>query len=98
MKFDDILEIGIDNQERLYISPLNERFPLIWRSATEVHWDLGKNTLYSPKPREWTYVDWYLHIILVIKKEYACQLLITGNTKWVNISLELKGEIINKHF
>jgi len=43
MKVDEIIEIGIDKLERLYLKPKNEAFPLIYRTATEVHCDLILN-------------------------------------------------------
>mgnify|MGYP000957943064 CR=1 FL=1 len=39
MTIDKILEIGIDEKERIFIKPDKERFTLIYRTATEVHWD-----------------------------------------------------------
>lgn len=92
MTTDNILEIGIDKDERLYIKPERERFTLIWRSATEVHWDMEGKFLYSPKPREWSYLDWYNHIIAVVK-DGSCMLTITENTVWVNIDEGLKRAI-----
>jgi len=52
MTIDKILEIGIDHKERLFIKPGKERFTLIYRTASEVHWDSNGLFLYSPKPRE----------------------------------------------
>lgn len=48
MTIDKILEIGIDDKERLFIKPDKERFTLIYRTATEVHWDNNGLFLYSP--------------------------------------------------
>lgn len=53
MTTDKILEIGIDDKERLFIKPNKERFTLIYRTATDVHWDNNGPFLYSPKPRKW---------------------------------------------
>lgn len=39
MTQDDIIEIGIDKSDRLYIKPKTEKFSMIYRSAAEVHWD-----------------------------------------------------------
>ena len=39
MTIDEILEIGIDGKERLYLRPHKKRFTLIYRTVTEVHWD-----------------------------------------------------------
>jgi hypothetical protein len=95
MKTDSITEIGIDDIGRLYIKPENQKFTMIWRSATEVHWDEKNNFLYSPKPREWTYLMWYKHIISVVDSECLCKLLITPDTKWLLIPEDLKQEIKN---
>lgn len=92
---DQILELGIDDKERLYIKPATERFVLIYRTATEVHWDNKGLFLYSPKPREWTYFDWYKHIIEVVKNECGCKLILSGQTVWINIANDLRKEIEN---
>ncbi|WP_316753891.1 hypothetical protein [Pedobacter gandavensis] len=95
MKIDQITEIGIDDKERLYIKPATVRFTLIYRTATEVHWDDKGLFLYSPKPREWTYFDWYKHIIKVAKDECNCELVLIEQTLWINIADELRKEILN---
>lgn len=91
---DNIIEIGIDEEERLFIKPGKAAFPLIYRTATEVHWDDKNKFLYSPKPNEWTYLDWYKQIIGVVKTECNYILKLTGTTKWTNISDDLKKKII----
>ena len=95
IKYDKITEIGIDNSERLYIVPYQEQFALIWRSATEVHWDADMSCLYSPKPREWSYYKWYRHIVDTVKTECGCELSLTKDTKWTNISDQLINEILS---
>ena len=94
MTTDKILEIGIDEKERLYIKPEKVHFTLIYRTATEVHWDNNEKFLYSPKPREYTYSDWFRHITGVTETECNCKLVLTDQTKWINISDELKRQII----
>jgi len=93
MTTDNIQEIGIDDTERLYIIPEHEKFTLIYRSAAEVHWDSNRRCLYSPKPREWSYYDWYRHIITVVEDEYACKLLLSKNTRFIDIHESLKNQI-----
>ncbi|NQY94744.1 MAG: hypothetical protein HRT43_11300 [Campylobacteraceae bacterium] len=39
LKTDNIIEIGIDKFEHLYIKPEKEKFLYIYREAMEVHWD-----------------------------------------------------------
>ena len=94
MAVDKILEIGIDEKERFSIKPDKERFTMIYRTATEVHWDNNGLFLYSPKPREWTYIDWFKHITGVIETECNCKLVLTNETLWTNILEELKQQII----
>ena len=90
---DNISEVGIDDKERLYVKPEKQTFEYIWRAAAEVGWDAKEHILFSPKPREWSYLDWYKHIIAIAKDEYGCALLLTQLTKWTNISDDLKYQI-----
>jgi len=91
---DNIIEIGIDENERLFIKPEKASFPLIYRTATEVHWDDTENFLYSPKPNEWSYLDWYKQIIGIIQTECNYKLKLTDTTKWTNVSDDLIKQII----
>jgi len=94
MKIDQISEIGIDIEERLYIKSSIARFDFIYRTATEVHWDASGLFLFSPKPREWTYLDWYRHIVDVVNNECGYKLVLGDETIWTNIPEELKQEIM----
>jgi hypothetical protein len=91
---DEIFEVGIDRYERFFIRPKNERFTLIYRIASGVHWDEKKIFLYSQKPREWSCYDWFRHIIDVVDKECNTKLILTHRTIWTNIENELKKSII----
>ena len=93
MKTDCIEYIEIDGEQRLHIKPELEKFTLIYRTATEVHWDNKKMTLYSPRPRDWSYLDWFNHIIRVSENECSVTLKLTNKTEWINIPLELINEI-----
>ena len=93
MRKDKIIEIGIDKSDRLYLKPETEKFTLIHRSAAEVHWDNKGLFLYSPKPRDWSYLDWYKYITSLIKSDCDCQLTLTEKTVWVNIDDNLKNDI-----
>ena len=95
MRRDNILEISIDENGRLQFKPKKEKFALIYRSATEVHWDDKGLFLYSPRPREWTYLDWYKNIVSTIWTEYRCKLNLKNETSWTLIPEELKQSIID---
>jgi hypothetical protein len=89
---DLILEIGIDKKERLYVKPENESYPTIFLEGVEVQWDDEGRFLYSPKPREWSYFDWFTHI-LSVADPVADSLMISEETKWKEIPEELKFRI-----
>lgn len=93
VKQDIITQIEIDESGKLHIKPQVEKFSLIYRTATEVHWDDKKQTLYSPIPREWNYLEWFTHITTVVRNECSTELKLTDKTNWINIPDELKNEI-----
>ena len=90
---DRISIVEIDDSGRLHLKPEKSKFTHIYRTTTEVHWVNDKKTLFSPKPRDWSYLEWFSHIIGVVKDECLTELKLTENTEWVNIPTELKNEI-----
>ncbi|MFD3002587.1 hypothetical protein ACFS7Z_19610 [Pontibacter toksunensis] len=90
---DKIIKIEIDDAGKLHIKPKRTKLPLIYRTATEVHWDSERETLYSPKPRVWSYWKWYKHIVNVAKEDCYCELVLSEETEWVNIPVGLKNRI-----
>jgi hypothetical protein len=93
MKSDNIQEIKIDDSGRLCITPEKEKVAIVFMAEMEVSWDVKGSFLYSPKPREWSYFDWYLQI-LAAAKECNCQLSLTDKTSWVDIPIALKEQIL----
>ena len=66
---------------------------MVFTLAKEVNWDNNQHFLYSPEPREWSYIDWYKHIINVAK-ECNVTLILTKETTWTNIPQSLKHDIV----
>lgn len=89
MNADTIEAIGIDLEGSLWVRPRWTEFPMIYREAREVGWDHAQRHLYAPKPREWSYVDWFLHILSTVR-ETGTELRLTPETEWVGISAELR--------
>jgi len=90
----DIIKIiGIDDEGRLYVTPLSQSLPMIYREAVDVHWNKEKKHLYSPKPRKWNYVQWYEQIISAAKLQ-GVSLVLSEETEWKNIPEELMNEIM----
>jgi hypothetical protein len=59
---DSIEALGIAPDGSPWVRPANATFPYIYREAMEVHWDADRRCLYGPKPREWSYIDWFKQI------------------------------------
>lgn len=92
MRHDEIREVGINGEGSLYVVPAVATFPYIYREAMQVGWDPTESRLFSPKPREWTHLQWFQQIVSAAK-EQGCLLEIGKRTKWVNIPVELQTEI-----
>ena len=92
MKQEFIATIEIDAAGRIHVTPTESEFPYIYREAMEVSWDESKRTLHSPVPREWTYTQWLLHI-LAAAAEQSVKLVLSPETKWVNVSTRLQAEL-----
>ncbi|MFD1612017.1 hypothetical protein ACFSCW_09415 [Sphingomonas tabacisoli] len=93
MTYDRIAEVGIDEIGRLYIRPATTSFEHIYRAAMQVNWDVSARRLFSPKPREWTYLDWFKHMIAAAVDEYGTELRLTTDTIWTAIPVSLRAEI-----
>ncbi len=76
------------------MKPYSASYPMIYREAAEVHWDSEGRFLYSPKPREWSYFDWFFHILQTADPEGE-RLVLTENTVWRNFPDSLRSEIEN---
>ena len=93
MNQDSIAEVGIDEDGQLYVRPSVTSFEYIYRTATEVNWDASKRRLSGPKPREWTYVDWFKQIVMAAADEYGTALKLTSDTEWSNVPAPLQAQI-----
>jgi hypothetical protein len=97
MHIDGIKEVGIDNKGRLYVAPKSDTFPMIYREAMEVHWDVQGCYLFAPPPPRSelaTPIFWYRQIIKAAK-EQSCHLQLRPDTNWLNIPETLKAEIVS---
>ena len=92
MTHDEIAEVRIDEEGRLCVVPTSVSFPYIYREAMEVHWDDSGRFLYSPRPREWSYVRWFQQI-LAAAREQSFVLRLTSATKWAGVPGSVKAEI-----
>ena len=86
MKNDKIIKIGIDDEGKLFVIPKNEKFLYIYREGMEIYWNDENHYLYSPIPKEWSYLDWFKQIIKAVEQQ-GCILKIVNDTIWINIDI-----------
>lgn len=91
-KVDFIDAVGIDLDGPLWLRPRTASFPMVCREGREVQWNREERHLYAPKPRQWTYVDWFRHV-LSTASEQGVELWLTPETEWVCIDEELRREL-----
>lgn len=92
-----ILEIGKYHNNGLYIKPAKTSFPLIYREANGINWDVEKRVIYSEEPREWSYSEWFKFILEFIRDSTNCELILTNETKYFNLSSEEEINIKSKY-
>ena len=92
MTTDSIAEVGIDEQQRIYVRPSTATFPYIYREAVDVHWEAKRHYLHSTQPREWTYLQWFQHIIGAAALQ-SYDLRLTSATTWSDVPAQLRTEI-----
>jgi hypothetical protein len=93
MVIDEIVEVRIDADGKLLVRPQVRTFPYIYRAAMQVGWDPDNRTLFSPKPREWSYLQWFRQIVAAASDEYGVRLVITPQTAWSDVPDALRAEI-----
>lgn len=88
-----IAEVGIDPGGSLYVKPDGEAFPMVYRAAMQVGWDAQNERLFSPKPIEWTYRQWFNQIASAVFDEYGVKLCLASDTVWTDVPDTLWEEI-----
>jgi hypothetical protein len=96
MERDGIAEVGIDDQQRLYVLPETRSFPYIYREAMEVHWEPNGKYLYAPAPPRASLkpAAWWFRQILSAAREQSCELQLTEKTRWHRVPDALKRELV----
>ena len=93
MESEQIKEVGIDAEGKLFIKPLTQEYPFIYRAAMGVYWDDKNHYLYSPILSESKDFDWFQQMLDAVRSEYQHRLLLTESTTWVNVPDDVKNKI-----
>lgn len=92
-----IVEIGVDELERVYIKPLSRSFEQMHRAAMQIYWDNARACLHGPKINpdagKWTHIQWFQQILDAAADEYEVHLVCTPSTIWSGVPEALKAEM-----
>ena len=91
----EVDEISIHEDGRLIIRPreANDWYQYVYRAAGEVSWDPAIACFVCPRPREWSYLQWFQHARDAVRSELGCDFEITDRTSWTNIPEVLRHAI-----
>lgn len=97
---DEIVEVGIDQDRKLYVRPRNtfDAFAYIWRAGMKVNWDPARAVLYGSKPRPpehlgLSYPGWFRQILAAAEGECGVRLRLGAQATWTDIPDDLRSEI-----
>jgi hypothetical protein len=90
---DQIVEVGIDQDGKLYVRPKGRTFPYIYRAGMQVGWDPVRGVLFAPRAGEWSYLDWFRQILAATAGEYGVRLKIGAATTWCDVPDFLRSQI-----
>jgi len=90
---EEITQIGIDAENRLFVKPPKKIFSMVDRLAKGINWDNKEKVLYSSTIREWSNYKWYLYILNTIYQECNIELIPTKKTEYINLDRKAKNQI-----
>ena len=91
-----ICQVAVDEAGRLLVQPAlppGTDFMHVYRAAMGVYWEPETRSLLAPRPREWTYFDWFRQILAAVADEYGQRLMLRPETKWMNVPPHLRTRI-----
>jgi hypothetical protein len=80
-------------RRRLFLKPAATSFDLHMAGAWGFHWDEPLHSLAIPLPREWSYRDWFEHVVAIIGGEHGVHLKLGPHTEWTSVPSIVRAEI-----
>lgn len=94
MTDENIEEIAIDASGGLIVRPERSSFSDLYQAgAFGFRWDDATAALASPKPKEWSYLNWFEHMLAVIANNYGTALKTAYSTKWTSVPAGVREEL-----
>ena len=97
MEHIEVSKIEILGSGELSVTPSvnwNNMFQSIYRAASGVAWNEATNSFVTPKPKEWSYIDWYENLVASVVSEMGINLKIAPNTEWINVPNNVQKKIL----
>ena len=90
----DAVEILPNGWLLVKVTPYEQWFENIYRTATGVWWDDSRQGFVAPKPRDWPYSKWFMQILADARSELGVYLQLSEATLWNNIPDDVRYAII----
>ena len=98
MRDEFIASVTLDEMGRLLLKPAETLFDdLHMAGAWGFRWDAPTSSLAIPLPKEWSYRDWFDHVVTIIGQEYEIHLKLGPRTAWTSVPLSVKRELEASH-
>lgn len=94
MRQELISEVALDEAGRLLLKPAETLFDdLHMAGAWGFRWDAHRRMLAIPPPRDWSYHDWFQHVVTIIGQQYGVHLKLGPRTEWSSVPTEVRTQI-----
>ena len=94
MRDELIAQVTLDGDGRLLLKPADTLFcDLHTAGAWGFRWDDPTSSLAVPLPTEWSYRDWFDHVVKVIGREYGIHLKVGRDTQWISVPASVRADI-----
>lgn len=92
------IEINADGRILVYPDRHDPTFQYVYRAGAEVSWDAAAKAFSGQSPRTWSYIDWYRNIVSAARSECGVELVVSAETRWINVPVDLMHEIAEVKF
>lgn len=99
MTNETVVKVVVSKDEELLLfleSVGNSDYQFIYWEAAGVYWDNNLHCFKSTPKKDWSYVEWFSHMLDLVKS-IGVELNLSELAVWDNVPEQDKTEIINKY-
>jgi hypothetical protein len=94
MRDELISAVTLDESGRLLLKPSETLFDTLHMAgAWGFRWEGPTGSLAIPLSKEWSYCDWFNHVVTVIRSNYGVHLKVGPKTHWTSVPSTVQAEI-----